>query len=97
MPVHFNELPDALVERIMDEYKYGLRFRMCMRECTDKYFLCYCVQNGKTRSVRPSDVKLDVLDKKMQELDRHNPMRSILLHNYNVTVRYAHTCDAYYA
>jgi hypothetical protein len=22
----------VLVERIMDEYKYGLRFRMCMRE-----------------------------------------------------------------
>ena len=26
------ELPDELVESIMDEYKYGLRFRMCMRE-----------------------------------------------------------------
>lgn len=32
LPGYFNELPDELVERYMDEYKYGLRFRMCMRE-----------------------------------------------------------------
>eukprot|EP00966_Prymnesium_polylepis_P186132 4314525-Prymnesium_polylepis.1 len=28
MPVYFNKLPDTLVEKIFDEYKYGLRIRM---------------------------------------------------------------------
>ena len=32
LPGDFNELPDALVERYMDEYKSGLSFRMGMRE-----------------------------------------------------------------
>eukprot|EP00966_Prymnesium_polylepis_P064809 1503409-Prymnesium_polylepis.2 len=32
LPGYFNELPDTLVERIMDDYTYGLRFRMCMSE-----------------------------------------------------------------
>lgn len=30
--VAFHELPDVLVTRYMNDFKYGLRFRMCMRE-----------------------------------------------------------------
>ena len=30
--VYFNKLDDDVVTHYMDDYKYGLRFRMCMRE-----------------------------------------------------------------
>ena len=80
LPGYFNELPDALVERIMDEYKYGLRYRMCMRELTEvTIFLGYDYYNA-FRNLRPLRVKLDRQWKKswkklMEEmgLDQNTP------------------------
>ena len=76
LPGYFNELPDALVERIMDEYKYGLRYRMCMRELTEvTIFLGYDYYDA-FRNLRPLRVKLDRQWKKLMEemgLDQNTP------------------------
>ena len=97
----FNNLPEDLVTRTMNDYKYGLRFRMCMRELKEKYFHYYRVSLNQTRSVRPSDFKLKQIEEKMHKLDRNNPNYCALHYagwsKYNAIVTYARTCEAYYA
>ena len=56
--VDFNQLPDVLVTRYMNDFKYGLRFRMCMRELE----LCFYRTLTRLRAARGGGSIMNFLD-----------------------------------
>ena len=56
--VDFNQLPDVLVTRYMNDFKYGLRFRMCMRELE----LCFYRTLTRLRAARGGWSIMNFLD-----------------------------------